>query len=224
MMKKHKSAIVLFLALFCFSIIFIIYRKNNVDVIENDDKKNHEISIIRSSKVYLPFDEAVLDSELVVKVEVVGKNSELGSDMENGIPKTVHDVKILDIYNGDLVSGDNIKVIQDGIESILVDGVPIFQPGDTFIFMLDVAELTNGISNTYFIKKEYFMSKTSSQAIDLNFGDSNFKDLGSSKDNVLNKKVDAISENIFVDKESISIIDANELINSIKEVVESEKK
>lgn len=217
MMKKHKLAIILFAVLVSSSMIFIIYRKNN------NQNKNHDITAIRSSKVYLPFDEAVSNSNLVVKVEVIDKNSEIDTNMETAIPKTIHNAKILDIYNGNLARGDNIKVIQDGVENILVDGVPIFQPGDTFIFMLDIAELPNKKSDTYFIKKEYLLSKTSTQALDLNFGDSNFKDIGVSKDKELNKKVDIISENIFVDKENISIIDTNELIKSIKEVVKNEK-
>ena len=223
MMKKHKLITFLLIGFVCFSMIFIIYKTDNGHVLENNQNKNNEIYVIRSSKFYLPFNEEFSDSKLVDKVEIIGKNSELDTNMENRMPKTIHDVKILDIYSGNLARDDNIKVIQDGVENILVDGVPIFKPGDTFIFMLDIADLPNKTSDTYFIKKEYLLSKTSTQALDLNFGDSNFKDIGVSKDKELNKKIDTISENIFVDKENISIIDTNELIKSIKEVVESEK-
>ena len=227
-MKKKKIVFTL-LSVFCCSLP-VIYLKGNdsratnraVNETQQQEKKEAKMAI-HADKADVSFNEAVLQSDAVVKVKILGKDAHVNDEIKGSIPKTIHKASVLESYNGKLKIGDTIKIMQEGNESVLINGMPLFEPEDTFIFMLSSAMPAEQFPNTYFIKKEYQLSNTTSQALDLNLGDANFEDAGALQDKELEKKLAVISEDMFVDEVNIQVIDTQKLVTSIEEVIKNEK-
>lgn len=224
-MKKRTLLITCsFLVFFVFLSVFLIpsnvsrQTKNS-----NSTMLDQEKTMIHADFVEIPFEESVLESDLVVKVKILGIDSELETDLQSSIPKTIHIAEIMETYNNNLKTGDQIKIMQDGTIDTLVNGMPIFEENDTFIFMLDSATPKEKFPETYFIKKQYLTSEETNQALDLNFGDSNFKDLQTANDPKLNTEMEKISDQSTIDKDSLSIISEEDLTNKIEEVLLNEE-
>lgn len=116
---------------------------------------NNEVTAIYASQVSISLEEGIKESDLVVEVEILGKDREEAED-EKIIPKTVHSAQILEVFSGELLAGDLVYILQDGIEDSIVNNIPIYQTGERYIFTLNSLESEAEYTNTYWATKVYF--------------------------------------------------------------------
>lgn len=210
-MKKSKYAFIGSVVLFFLVSYVGLFLKNN--------STDQEITEIRATKVLVPFNESILDSDIVVKVRIIDVDSEIRIDL----PKTIHNAEIISAYKMQDGKIGRIKIMQDGTKDTLVNGMPIFKTGDYFIFMLNLAEPTTKFPNTYFIRREYLLSEDQNQVLDLNFGDSNLEHEEPVGDNKFIEKAHKIIRKMSVDVENLIITETDELVEFIEEVIENEE-
>lgn len=218
-MKKNKKWLFLLLLAFCVS--FAVYIKVNDNPKENDHPKQDEKTIALTSSEYVSFNDAVLKSDLIVEVEINGLSEELDAAETNGLPKSIHDATVTKVFSGEVNVNDSIKIMQDDTANTSINGKRPILEGDSLIFMLRQAQPEEKFPNTFSIYKEYLLSDSKAQAIDLNLGDSTFTNLGTSEDPKLNETVNQIVQDGSVDTDALSIIRTEELEDSIEEILQS---
>ncbi|MGK0677175.1 hypothetical protein ACSFB8_12650, partial [Enterococcus faecalis] len=80
---------------------------------------------IHADKADDSINEAVLQSDAVVKVKILCKDAHVNDEIKGSIHKTIHKASVLESYNGKLKIGDTIKIMHEGNESVLINWMPL---------------------------------------------------------------------------------------------------
>lgn len=204
---------------------FLYHNVKNIQNLSSDSIDTDSIiQAIHSSEIDISLKDSIKQAELVAKVTISKKIKELNSNDDTAIPKTVHLAKISSVLKGEAIAGSEINILQDGIEDMLVNGIPIYQSGENYIFILNKALPEKDFPNTYWAKKAYF--EADEQLISLNYGeqDSMTELKVEATENEIVEKLDSIIESTPVDSEAISILDKEKTYSVIEEVVENDEK
>lgn len=200
------------------------YVENIQNVSSDPVDTNSIVQAIHSSEIAISLEDSIKQSELIVEVSISKKIKELNNNDDTAIPKTIHLAKIISVLKGEAIVGSEINILQDGTEYMLVNGIPIYQAGESYIFILNKALPENDFPNTYWAKKAYF--EADEQLISLNYGEQNSiseLEVEASEDEIV-EKLDTIIESTPVDSEAISILDKEKTYSAIEEVVENDQK
>ncbi|MGM0216247.1 hypothetical protein [Enterococcus sp. AZ109] len=216
-MKKSKKWLLLLPIALCIGLVFYF---QTIPQKKTIDKPIAEEIASPISTAHISFDDAVSQSDLIVKVEITGLNSEIDASDESEGSKFIYDASILEVFAGTKNANEAIKIMQDNLSHAPATESSLFAPGDTLILMLYQAQPEKEFPNTYPIYKEYLLSNVTTQAIDLNPGDSNFTDLGTPEDPGLNARMAELIKDRSIDAEVLSIISTEELEQAITQAIQ----
>ena len=227
-MKKQKKQLIILLLLCAVvlgvggSVVYNQFAPNSSEEDGSMIQSNNEgtATVILAAHEFITLEDGIKDSDLVVEVEILGKDREEGIDDESVMPQTIHSARILEVFSGELSVGDMIYVFQDGIDGNMINNIPIYQTGEKYIFTLNAAEPKEEYPNTYWATKVYF--STDEEVVDLNFGDSEFEETIASQDAEAIAKKDEIDNETSVDGINVQVLKKSVVVDKIEKVIENE--
>jgi len=224
-MKKQKKQLIILLSAVVLgiggSVVYNQFASNSSEEDGSIVQSNNERTVIHADHEFITLEDGIKDSDLVVEVEILGKDREEGIDDESVMPQTIHSARILEIFSGELSVGDVIYVFQDGIENRRINNIPIYQTGEKYIFTLNAAEPKEEYPNTYWATKVYF--STDEEVVDLNFGDSEFEETIDPQDAEAQEKKDEIDNETSVDEINVQALEKSVVVDRIEEGIENEE-
>ena len=227
-MKKQKKQLIIILLCAVVlgvggSVVYNQFASNSSEEDGSMVQSNNEgiATVIHADHEFITLEDGIKDSDLVVEVEILGKDREEGIDDESVMPKTIHSARILEVFSGELSVGDMIYVFQDGVNGNMINNIPIYQTGEKYIFTLNAAESKEEYPNTYWATKVYF--STDEEVVDLNFGDSEFEETIDPQDAESIEKKDEIDNETSVDGINVQVLKKSVVVDKIEKVIENKK-